>query len=121
MLFFDRLANFVTGLGTAKDKGAGARHIHVLRDRVELDAAYRDNWIAKKAIDIVPFDMLREWRSWQADEKQVGAIEAAETALGLQTKLLAAMIRGRLYGGGAILVGTRRGLPTEELVIESLQ
>lgn len=120
MWLTDRLASFVTGLGLAKDKGANVRHIHVLRDRVELDAAYRDNWIAKKAIDIVPFDMLREWRSWQADEKQVEAIEAAETALGYQTKLLAAMIRGRLYGGGAILVGTRRGLPTEELVIERL-
>ncbi|UYW25699.1 hypothetical protein OKC48_20860 [Methylorubrum extorquens] len=50
MWLTDRLASFVTGLGLAKDKGANVRHIHVLRDRVELDAAYRDNWIAKKNI-----------------------------------------------------------------------
>jgi phage-related protein (TIGR01555 family) len=120
MMFFDRLASFVTGLGTAKDKSTSAAHVHVLRDRVELEAAYRDNWIARKAVDIVPFDMLRAWRGWQADETQVEAIEAAETALDLRSKYLAAMIRGRLYGGGAILIGTGDLDPTQELVIDRL-
>ena len=120
MMFLDRLASFVTGLGTAKDKSTTAHHFHVLRTRGELDAAYRDNWIAKKAIDIVPFDMLRSWRAWQAPDDQVQAIEAAETILGLRTKILAAMIRGRLYGGGAILIGNGDLDPMQELVIERL-
>lgn len=120
MWFVDRLASFVTGLGTSKDKSTSAAHVHVLRDRVELEAAYRDNWIARKAVDIVPFDMLRSWRGWQADEQQLEAIEAAETALELRSKYLAAMIRGRLYGGGAILIGTGDADPTQELVIDRL-
>lgn len=120
MWLLDRLSNLVTGLGTGKDKGVGGSHVLTLRSREELDAAYRDNWIARKAIDIIPFDMLREWRQWQAPDEQVEAIEAAETALALQTKLMAAMIRGRLYGGGAILVGDGSSDPASELVIEQM-
>jgi hypothetical protein len=116
----DRLASLVTGLGTAKDKTTTAVHLHVPRDRGELEAAYRDNPFVRKGVDIIPFDMLRAWRAWQAKDDEVQAIEAAETALNLPGKLMAAMIRGRLYGGGAILVGDGAADPTQELVIERM-
>lgn len=120
MWLIDRLSSLVTGLGTARDKSATAAHVYVPRTPAELRAAYRDNWIARKAVDIVPFDMLREWRGWQADDAQVEAIEKAETALDLRRKLMAAMIRGRLYGGGAILIGDGAANPAHELVIDRL-
>jgi phage-related protein (TIGR01555 family) len=118
--FADGMANVVTGLGTGKDKSSFNQFVSTYRSKLEFDAAYRDNWIAKKVIDLVPFDMLRAWRAWQADEGQVELIEAAETALDLRTKIKAAMIRGRLYGGGAILIGTDDARPEDELIIDRL-
>ncbi|MGE7415456.1 anti-CBASS protein Acb1 family protein [Methylobacterium tarhaniae] len=101
----DSFRNLLSGLGTAKDKTVANQHIFVPRSLMECRSAYRGNWIARKVVDIVPFDMLREWRAWQADPKQVEAIEAAERALGLQGKLLDALKRARLEGGSAIVIG----------------
>ncbi|PZR88367.1 MAG: hypothetical protein DI537_23810 [Stutzerimonas stutzeri] len=120
MWMLDRLVNLVTGLGTSKDKGVGAGHAVVIRTKHELEAAYRDNWIAKKAIDIVPFDMLREGRQWQGDDGQVEAIEKAEQDLGFFAKVKAALIRGRLYGGGVILIGDGSLAPDQEMVIDRI-
>lgn len=103
--FADRLANLVSGLGGVKDKTTANVHVYALREQAEIDAAYRQNWIVKKANDIIPFDMLREWRQWQAEPDQVSAIEAAETALGYRNKLLEALKRARKDGGAAIVIG----------------
>ncbi len=116
MWLTDRLANLLSGLGTAKDKTTANAHVLALRQQPELDAAYRQNWIARKAVDIVPFDMLREWRQWQAEPDQVTKIESAEAALGLRTKLLEALIRARKDGGAAILIGDGSTDPTLPLV-----
>lgn len=120
MWMFDRLVNLVTGMGTSKDKGTGGAHVVVVRSKAELDAAYRDNWIARKAIDIVPFDMLREGRQWQGKNDQITAIEKAEKDLGYFTKVKAALIRGRLYGGGCIVIGDGASDPSAELRIDAI-
>lgn len=120
MWMFDRLVNLVTGMGTSKDKGTGGAHVVVVRSKAELDAAYRDNWIARKAIDIVPFDMLREGRQWQGEKFQIGLIEKAEKDLGYFTKVKAALIRGRLYGGGCIVIGDGASDPSAELRIDAI-
>ena len=120
MWLADRLANLVTGLGGPRDKSAGTLHVHVPRARAELDAAYRDNWLARKIVDVVPFDMLREWRDWQAPPAEVAAIEAAETALGLREVLLRALRLARLHGGAAILIGDASPDPAAPLRPESL-
>lgn len=120
MWMVDRLVNLVTGMGTGKDKGTGGAHVVVIRSKAELDAAYRDNWIAKKAIDIVPFDMLREGRQWQGKNEQITAIEKAEKDLGYFTKVKAALIRGRLYGGGCIVIGDGSLDQAAELRIDAI-
>lgn len=120
MWMLDRLVNLVTGMGTSRDKGTGSVHAVMIRSQAELDAAYRDNWIARKAIDIVPFDMLREGRQWQGEKDQITAIEQAEQDLDLFTKVKAAMVRGRLYGGGCILIGDGAADPSKEMRIDSL-
>ncbi len=101
--------------GTAKDKTVADQHVFVPRSLAECRAAYRGNWIARKVVDIVPFDMLREWRAWQATPKEVETIEAAEKALGVQGKLLDGLKRARLEGGAAILIGNG-GDATAELL-----
>ncbi|MEH3144431.1 MAG: DUF1073 domain-containing protein [Methylobacterium frigidaeris] len=116
MWLADRLHNLVSGLGGPRDKSAGLLHVHVPRARAELEAAYRDNWLARKIVDVVPFDMLREGRAWQAAPVDVAAIEAAETALRLPAVLMQALRLARLYGGAAILVGD--GAPDPALPLD---
>ncbi|ACL61328.1 DUF1073 domain-containing protein [Methylobacterium nodulans] len=120
MWLADRLANLLTGLGGPRDKGAGALHVHVPRGRAELDAAYRDNWLARKIVDVVPFDMLREWRQWQAAPAEVASIEAAETRLRLREVLLRALRLARLHGGAAILIGDGAPDPAAPLLPETI-
>ncbi|MGY2049582.1 DUF1073 domain-containing protein [Methylobacterium sp. JK268] len=120
MWLADRLAHLVTGLGGPRDKGAGHRHVHVPRSRQDLDAAYRDNWLARKIVDIVPFDMLREWRAWQAAPAEVAALEAAETRLRLRECLLKALRLARLHGGAALLIGDGAQDPSRPLHPETV-
>lgn len=120
MWFRDTLANLVSGLGTAKDKTTGNHHYLRLRDLGQIQAAYRSDWIARKIVDVPAFDMLREWRDWQADDEQRTAIEAAEKALGLQGKLLQALKLARRDGGSALLIGDGSPNPAEPLDPESI-
>ncbi len=72
---------------------------------------YRGDWLARKIVDIVPYDMVREWREWAGDRPAVAAAEAAERRLGLRKAIQRALTLGRLYGGAAIIVGTNETRP----------
>jgi uncharacterized protein len=113
--FRDTLVNLFSGLGGPKDKSALARYTWVPLQKDELEFAYRGDWVARKAVDIPAQDATREWRRWQARDDQVEKIEAAEKALQLQYKVKRALIRARLYGGAAIIIGVD-GNQEEELV-----
>lgn len=112
---FDTLFNFVSGLGTVKDK---AYHNQFVFNRLEipqLEAAYRGDWVARKVVDIPAQDATREWREWQADKSDVKKVESLENSLNLKLKTKNAMIRGRLYGGGMLMLGVRDDDPREPL------
>jgi phage-related protein (TIGR01555 family) len=114
-LFLDTLTNLVAGLFTGKDKLAHDRFGLVPQDRGQLDAAYRGDWIARKVIDVPPFDMTREWRRWHADPAQIAAIEAEEARLDVQRKVARALRLARLYGGAALVLGAGDGDPAQPL------
>jgi len=117
----DGLQNLVTGMGTEKDKAFSTTFAFSQMNRVELDAAYRSDWIARKAVDIPVDDATREWREWQADPDEVEAIETIEKDLAIQMKVRTAMQRGRLYGGGGLVLGINDGKqPEEEVVLDDL-
>ncbi|KAG1248369.1 hypothetical protein G6F68_013819 [Rhizopus microsporus] len=65
-------------------------------------------------------DSCRKWRGWSADQKQISAIETEEKRLGLQQKVLKAMIRARLSGGAALYIGTGQSDPALPLKPESI-
>lgn len=113
----DNLRSLVSGMGDKfRDKAASTEYqLNFLTDE-QIYAAYRSSWIAKKAIDIPVFDALRKGRDWQADPDQITAIEAEENRLNYWPKIVDAMIRGRLFGGAALLIGT--GDSNLELPIE---
>jgi uncharacterized protein len=117
----DGLQNVLTGMGTEKDKSFNTFFGLSLMERSQLDAAYRGDWIARKGIDIPAYDSVREWRTWQADPDDVTSIEDTEKKFSLQLKLMKAMVYGRLYGGGALVMGVNQGQPEDELDVDKIE
>jgi phage-related protein (TIGR01555 family) len=101
----DTLFNWMSGLGTRKDKRT--HHQYVLRplEQGQLNMAYRGDWIARKGVDIPAKDMTRAWRAWQAEPSDIELIEEQEKALNVQLRLRQGLQRARLYGGGALIIG----------------
>ncbi len=120
MLLLDRLSNFVSGLGTAKDKAAANVYGISLLDPVQANAMHRSDWMARKVVDIIPDDMTREWREWKADEAIVEALEKVERSpqINIQAKVNEAMQLARLRGGALLVIGVNVGTPSEELILE---
>jgi phage-related protein (TIGR01555 family) len=107
-LFKDGFQNLLSSIGMGgRDKGAVSTS-YVIRSLTyaQIDAAYRSDWIVRKAIDIPADDATREWRSWQADKKDITALEETEKLIKVQSKMRRAMKLGRFIGGGALMMGT---------------
>jgi phage-related protein (TIGR01555 family) len=117
--WLDSFVNLLSGLGVSgRDKAAAQQYANTLLTQPQLELAYRGDWIARKVVDIPANDSTRAWRSWEADEGDIEALEDAEKGLKLQNKLQYAMKRARLYGGAAMILGVDVGKPEEELNVE---
>ena len=122
MWLADRLSNLLTGLGTASDKKIGNVQGFSPIDATVLHAMYREDWLAAKIVDIIPNDMTREGREWQAEGDQIEAIEKVEQAprIALLQKVNKALKLARLDGGAGIFIGIRGQDPGEELNLNSV-
>ena len=101
----DSLTNAVSGFGTHADPRAYNRYLPGNLEQSQIAAAYDGSGMMAKVIDIPALDMVREWRNWQADAKQIKALEAEERRLGLREKVrMAETYRG--LGGGALVIVT---------------
>lgn len=104
----DSLRSMISGLGDPlRDKNASTFHWDRQLDDRQLLYAYRNSWVARKAVTIPALDAVRKWRDWQADQKDISRIEATEKRLGLQQKLLQCKTLARLWGGAAIVIGVK--------------
>lgn len=103
--FGDSLQNLVTRLGTMSDKATHSTFFFQPMSRIELSAAYRGDWVARKGIQLPAQDATREWRTWSGDPEQVRLIEETEKRLDIRRKVYEAFIFGRLFGGGALVMG----------------
>lgn len=123
MIILDTLKNLVSGLGTAKDKSVSTTFVTRIIDPVELNAMYRADWLPRKIVDIIPNDMTREWRDWQAKAEEIEKIEALEKSplINLQVKVNLAMRLARLHGGAAIYLGMKDGTPDQPLVLDKVK
>lgn len=117
MEVLDTLRSLVTGLGTAKDKNTTLAYVFTPITQAELVAMHRSDWLAHKVVNIIPNDMTREWRDWQAEGDQIEAIEAVEKLplINLQSKVALAMQKARLFGGAVLFIGIRGQSPSEPL------
>ena len=113
--FTDSLVNLAAQLASGKSKLANDAFVFQDRDRLELSNMYRGDWMARKIVDVPVFDMLREWRTWQAAPELIETIEAAEDFHQVAAKVSRAARRGRLFGGGAIVVGADVANPERPL------
>lgn len=116
----DSLRGLESGLGGERDKAARHSFYTQTLDRSEIDAMYDGDWIAAKAIDAPCFDSVRAWRAWQAEDGEIEAIEEEEHRLGIREKVLEASVLGRLYGGGALIMGIGTQEPETPLSIDSV-
>ncbi len=105
----DSLSNLAASLNTGRDKASADAFFVADLGRAQVEAMYRGDWLARKVVDIVPYDSVRAWREWAGDRAAVEAVERAERSLGLRRAVQRAMVLGRLYGGGAIILGTDEG------------
>lgn len=122
MWFADSLKSFISGLGTGKDKSATMQHALRIVGQEELNAMHRSDWLARKVVDIIPNDMTREWRDWQAKGDQIEAIEEVEKAplINLAAKVNEALQVARLFGGSVIYMGIKGDAPSDPLDLERI-
>lgn len=115
----DGLSSTLTGMGTANDKRQSVGYSSKILNPAELENAYRYDWIAGKAVDIPANDATREWRQWQADKEQITLLESEEKRLCVQERVHDALVKSRIYGGAAIVIGVKG--QTEESLKEELK
>jgi hypothetical protein len=116
----DTLRNFVTGLGQVGiDSSKSTTYDLSLLNRNILENMYRGDWLARKICDAPAEDITREWRSWQANQDQIKALETVERTMDLQRKVKQWISRARLYGGSALVIGVDDGNdPSQEIDLE---
>lgn len=117
----DKLTNLMSGLGTDIDRSTQAFYSFAPLSQQQAEASYRGSWLARKIVDVPAKDMTREWRNWQAKGSSIEDIEAEEKRLGLRAKCQRALVLARLYGGGALILGTKDGDPTQPLNVDRVQ
>jgi phage-related protein (TIGR01555 family) len=118
----DSFTNMLAGLGVyGRDKLMSQQYSLVPMSKTDLEAAYRGDWIARKVVDIPAHDATREWRQWQAEQDQIEELEQTEKKFSVQMKLQSALIRARLYGGAALIIGVEQGKPEEPLDLEKVK
>lgn len=71
-----------------------------------MNSLYRNSWIAKKVINTIPEDMVKNWFSIEAElsPDQQDRYDKLEQKTNIRAKLLEAMYWGRLYGGSAAIM-----------------
>lgn len=117
----DSLENLVSGLGTVKDKRIHASYVYAPLQQPQLEAAFRQDWIARKIVRCPAQDATREWRDWKADDGQIEDIEALEMRLRIQNKTRQAVTLARLLGGSVMFLGVGNDDPTKELIVENVK
>lgn len=104
-VFTNQLARL--GYGTPNlTEGADYLMVRLSRNYHLLNTLYRNNWVTRRVIDIIPKDMLKNWHEYvtDADPEQIDLVRKLERKTRLRAQLLQGLQWGRLYGGAAGLM-----------------
>lgn len=108
--FLDGFINLVARLGLRADnvnRDATYTFDILTKNRIELEAMYRGNWVVGAAVDCVAEDMTRagvQFRGEETDPARVEQMQSALTRLGVWDALLNLIRWGRLYGGALAFI-----------------
>ncbi len=93
------LVNTIGGTLASKGGAINRRGTSGLIAEKNLFDLYRCNAYARKVIDLPASEVIREWRSWDADEEVSKQIELYESSIQMKQMVRKALIHARLYGG----------------------
>lgn len=109
----DSWSNIITGLGQKnKDKRTRSIVSHCSLSQAEAEAAYAGDEMARKVVDKLPRDMLRQGFRLTSAELEEDTLEDVMSGFEnlmitpRENKLLKGLKWGRMYGGAALVVGT---------------
>lgn len=109
----DGLQSLIGNLGDlSRDKAAGVFYGTPFIPDQQLIAAYRSSWLARKIVEIPAKDSVRAGLNWMAEKSDIERIENEANRLNLLQKIYRARVLGRLFGGGAIYLGTDQASET---------
>jgi uncharacterized protein len=107
----DGWTNNLTGFGTSRDKTTYGRFLRRQPLDVEtLSDLYHFSDMAARMVDVVPQEMFREGFRISTEDKDVTeTINDKHDELNTRQRFVEAERWGRLFGGGAILIGANDG------------
>ncbi len=120
------LANRMTGLGTARDKGQYTEanpDVYPL-DEQELSGLYRKSGVIQRAVSLYPLDAMQAWCKLNFSKSGVLPDDIFKYAkrLGLREAIAEASLYSRWFGEGYVLMGVADGgKPEEEINREGIK
>ena len=108
-LITDSFSNPFTRLGVGQMNLLEAAEYPVTRMTQNypfLNSLYRNDWIARRVIDTIPEDMLKNWFDLQSQltPDQINQFETVVRTSHLKKQLLEGLRWGRLFGGAAGII-----------------
>lgn len=127
LLTLDAFQNFLarTGFGTPSLMEATAYPLtRMTRDYNTLNALYRNSWLARRIIDLVPKDMTKNGWKYDGDiaPEKIDMLEKSVRQTRLKQNILRGLNWGRLYGGaaGLMLIEGQEDILAEPLDVETI-
>ena len=125
MLMMDAFSNPAARIGNFTDNiGEAAEYFitRITRDMSLMNTLYRNNWIVKRLIDVIPEDMMKNGYQLnsQLDLDARRKLTRLERSTGLRAKILKGLKWGRLYGGaaGVIIIDGHEDILEEPLDLD---
>jgi phage-related protein (TIGR01555 family) len=105
----DSFANFQARLGLGANNqfsGGGYTLNPITRLRIQLEYAYRSNWVVRNAINAIPSDMTREGIIYKGTitPEEISLLNRAATQLGKMQSFCSGLQWARLYGGSIVVM-----------------
>lgn len=114
--FTDSLQNFITNLGTRRDKSTANFFSMQIISPVELLNIYKQGGIGGKVIDCVAEDLCRVWRTVSIPDVDVDEFNTFQSNLNVEAKLVEQIRWSRLYGAAVIILEVEGDDLEEELL-----
>jgi hypothetical protein len=126
--FADGFANLVLGLGISQNVtnqiSNGFFELNsITRDRNQLEAGYRTNWLCSSLVDCVANDMTRAGLEFtgEIDPAELTELKTVWQHLGIMEDITDGIRWGRLYGGAIVLIMLKNVKYSDPLDLSSVK